>query len=70
MSDWADDDELTTTFGTLKKAMSEAAETERERLIALLEGEAELAESDSISGFDAQSETIRGCIALIRGESK
>jgi hypothetical protein len=36
MTDWQDGDELTITFGTLKQAMSEAAEAERERIVALL----------------------------------
>ena len=37
MTEWQDDDEVTTTFGTLKQGMSEAAETERARIVALLQ---------------------------------
>jgi hypothetical protein len=31
MIEWKDDDEFTTTYGTLKRSMVEAAEAERER---------------------------------------
>jgi hypothetical protein len=34
---WQDDDEVTTTFGTLKQSVREAAEAERNRIVALLE---------------------------------
>jgi hypothetical protein len=37
MTEWKDDDEFTTTYGTLKRSMVEAAEAERERIVALLE---------------------------------
>lgn len=43
---------------------------ERERIIALLEDEASQAEADSTLGLNIQSETIRWCIALIKGENK
>jgi hypothetical protein len=36
MTEWQDGDELTITFGTLKQAMAEAAEAERERIIELI----------------------------------
>ena len=36
MTEWKDDDEFTTTYGTLKRSMVEAAEAERERIVALL----------------------------------
>jgi excisionase family DNA binding protein len=38
-SQWLDDDEFKTTYGTLKRSMVEAAEAERERIVALLETE-------------------------------
>jgi excisionase family DNA binding protein len=38
-SQWLDDDEVTTTFGTLKQSVREAVEAERERIVALLETE-------------------------------
>jgi len=34
---WLDDDEVTTTFRSLKQAQVEAALAERERIVALLE---------------------------------
>lgn len=37
MTEWKDDDEFTTTYGTLKRSMVEAAEAERERIVALLQ---------------------------------
>jgi uncharacterized protein (DUF1786 family) len=37
MTEWKDDDEFTTTYGTLKRSLVEAAEAERERIVALLE---------------------------------
>jgi hypothetical protein len=36
MTEWKDEDEFTTTYGTLKRSMVEAAEAERERIVALL----------------------------------
>ena len=36
MTEWHDDDEVTTTFGSLKRSMVEAADAERERIVALL----------------------------------
>jgi hypothetical protein len=36
MTEWHDDDEVTTTFGSLKQGMVEAAEAERNRIVALL----------------------------------
>ncbi len=37
MTEWKDDDEFTTTYGTLKRSLVEAADAERERIVALLE---------------------------------
>jgi hypothetical protein len=37
MTEWQDDDEVTTTYGTLKRSMIEAAEAERDRIVALLQ---------------------------------
>ena len=37
MTEWKDDDEFTTTYGTLKRSMVEAADAERERIVALLQ---------------------------------
>ena len=61
MTEWQDGDEVTITFGTLKQAMSEAAEAERERIVALLDGEV----------WDAPEVAepyVRHMIALIRGD--
>jgi hypothetical protein len=61
MTEWQDGDELTITFGTLKQAMSEATVAERERIVALLEGEV----------WDAPEVAepyVRHMIALIRGD--
>ena len=35
--DWKDDDEVTTTFASIQQGMVEAADAERERIVALLE---------------------------------
>jgi hypothetical protein len=37
MTEWHDDDEVTTTFGSLKQGMAEAASDERARIVALLQ---------------------------------
>jgi hypothetical protein len=61
MTEWQDGDEVTITFGTLKQAMSEAAEAERERIVALLDGEV----------WDAPEVAepyVRHMIALIRDD--
>ena len=39
MNKWVDEDGLTITYGTLRKAMAESAEAERERIVALLNGD-------------------------------
>jgi hypothetical protein len=36
---WFDDDEVTTTFGSLKQAQVQAGLAERERIVALLNGD-------------------------------
>ena len=61
MSKWVDEDELTITYGTLRKAMVESAEAERERIVALLE--AVVWDSPELAQPYA-----RHIIALIRGE--
>ena len=61
MSKWVDEDELTITYGTLRKAMAESAEAERERIVALLE--AEVWDAPEIA-----EPYVRHIIALIRGE--
>ena len=61
MTEWQDSDELTITFGTLKQAMSEATEAERERIVALLEG-------DVWDAPEVAEPYVRHMIALIRGE--
>jgi len=37
MTEWKDDDEFSTTYGTLKRSLVEAADAERQRIVALLE---------------------------------
>lgn len=64
MSNWVDEDELTITYGTLRKAMAESAEAERERIVALLEAALVVwrgADQDAVYGAEA-------CLALIEGE--
>ena len=61
MTEWQDDDTFETTYGTLRKAMAEAQEAERERIVALLE--AEVWDSPELAQPYA-----RHIIALIRGE--
>lgn len=61
MSNWVDEDELTITYGTLRKAMAESAEAERERIVALLEAE----EWDAP---EIAEPYVRHIVALIRGE--
>jgi predicted RNA-binding protein associated with RNAse of E/G family len=65
MSKWVDEDELTITYGTLRKAMAESAEAERERIMALLKGQSD---SWRDSDYDAHYGAER-CIALIKGEN-
>lgn len=72
MTEWKDDDEFTTTYGTLKRALAEAVEAERERIVALLEAERNrIAETISLPlGFDSgdafiDAQIITGLIELI-----
>jgi len=62
MTEWKDDEEFTTTYGTLKRSMVEAAEAERERIVALLESE--VWDSPEIA-----TPYVQHIIALIKGES-
>lgn len=71
MTEWQDDDEVTTTFGTLKQAQVEAAKAEQVRIVALLEAERDRIIADSYddpeNGFiDAQM--VSSLIALIKGD--
>jgi hypothetical protein len=61
MTEWKDDDKFTTTYGTLKRLLVEAAEAERERIVALLL--AELWDAPEVA-----APYVRHMIALIRGD--
>lgn len=64
MTEWKDDDEFTTTFGTLKRSMAEAAKAERERIVALIEAALVVwrgVDQEAVHGAEA-------CVALIKGE--
>ena len=64
MSEWKDDDTFETTYGTLRKAMAEAGEAERERLVGLVEAALVVwrgVDPGAVHGGEA-------CLALIRGE--
>ncbi len=65
MTEWKDDDEFTTTYGTLKRSMVEAAEEERERIIALLRNSVSYC-TDEHSCEDC--EPVKRHIARIKGE--
>ena len=68
MTEWQDGDELTITFGTLKQAMSEATEAERERIVLLLQTMD--VEQGMASHNDKPSSVCRICRAItnIRGD--
>lgn len=61
MTEWQDDDTFETTYGTLRKAMAEAQEAERERIVALLE-------SEEWDAPEIAEPYVRHMIALIRGD--
>jgi hypothetical protein len=63
MTEWQDGDEVTTTFGSIRQGMLEAAEAERERIIALLE--TEVWDSPEIA-----TPYVRHIIALIKGKNE
>ena len=63
MTEWQDDDTFETTYGTLRKAMAEAQEAERERIVALLE-------SQEWDAPEIAEPYVRHMIALIRGDAK
>jgi hypothetical protein len=62
VADWKDDDEVTTTFGTLKQSVREAAEAERERIVAILENQ----EWDAP---EIAASYVRNIVALIKGKN-
>jgi hypothetical protein len=65
VADWHDDDEVTTTFGTLKQGMAEAAQAEQERIVALLRNSVSYC-TDEHSCEDC--EPVKRHIARIKGE--
>lgn len=64
---WSDDDEVTTTYGSIQKALKQERGAERERIIALLEG--------AIT-HDWKKDHCEACdqtdylVALIKGENE
>lgn len=69
MTEWQDDDTFETTYGTLRKAMAEAQEAERERIIALLQGLKGDCPMDC-NDCENHASSIWEAIALIKGENK
>jgi hypothetical protein len=64
MTEWKDDDEFTTTYGTLKRSLVEAAEAERERIVALLQ------EHGRTLVFGDDKRLMANVIRVINGELK
>jgi uncharacterized protein (DUF1786 family) len=64
MTEWKDDDEFTTTYGTLKRSMVEAADAERERIVALLE------KHGRTLVFGDDKRLMANVIRVIKGELK
>ena len=64
MTEWKDEDEFTTTYGTLKRSMVEAAEAERERIVALLE------KHGRTLVFGDDKRLMANVIRVIKGELK
>ena len=59
MTEWQDDDTFETTYGTLRKAMAEAQEAERERILELLKNWIVRGDDDYAAGYrDALSAVI------------
>lgn len=77
MSEWKDSDEVTTTYGSIQLSLQQSyaagAETERERIIKLLEDELwhEIVIQMTNPPKRAHSYNCLGCrqIALIKGEN-
>jgi hypothetical protein len=67
MTEWQDDDEVTTTYGTLKRSMLEARGAERKRILDVLEG---LKGDCPLSCKDCENHasTVWAAIAAIKGE--
>jgi hypothetical protein len=64
MTEWKDEDEFTTTYGTLKRSMVEAADAERERIVALLQ------EHGRTLVFGDDKRLMANVIRVINGELK
>jgi len=62
MTEWKDEDEFKTTYGTLKRSLSEAADAERERIVALLQ------EHGRTLVFGDDKRLMANVIRVIRGE--
>jgi hypothetical protein len=59
MTEWQDDDTFETTYGTLRKAMAEAQEAERERILEFLKNWTVRGDDDYAIGYrDALSAVI------------
>lgn len=68
MTEWVDEDELTITYGTLRKAMAESAEAERERIIALIKST--YPHWEEWDWNKADPGILADVIALIKGDEK
>jgi hypothetical protein len=64
MTEWKDEDEFSTTYGTLKRSMVEAADAERERIVALLQ------EHGRTLVFGDDKRLVANVIRVINGELK
>jgi hypothetical protein len=62
MTEWKDDEEFTTTYGTLKRSLVEAADAERERIVALLQ------EHGRTLVFGDDKRLMANVIRVIKGE--
>jgi hypothetical protein len=71
MTEWKDDDEVTITYATLKQAMSASAETERRRIVFLLEEQmCKKCKSKPNEASHVDCAIVNECQRAIRGELK
>ena len=67
MTEWHDGDEVTTTFGSIRQGMLEAAEAERKRIVQLLEEEmCKKCKSKPNAEIHIDCEIVRQCLNRVR----
>lgn len=67
---WQEDDEVTTTYGSIQRSLEEARQEERERIIAQLETEYWVWQDGTVDDDDPRNKHLRNVIARLKDAPK